>query len=168
MIKLLCQQLSKSTQLTDTMCTKYIREWIVLRPPLVRITIVPDIRNDIRIQIKVFISCQRNKKEVLKYDHLPAKEAEAIPWDRLLVDLIGPYKIRIYKAMITPHTKALTRVDLETGWFEIIQYKDKQADTIVDLVEKMWLCRYLRPKIITCYCGNEFLGHAFKNDLIKN
>ena len=75
MVSVNCQQLSKSTQLTDTMCTKYIREWIVLRPPLVRITIVPDIRNDIRIQIKVFISCQRNKKEVLKYDHLPAKEA---------------------------------------------------------------------------------------------
>ena len=26
---------------------------------------------------------------------LPAKEAEYIPWDRLLVDLIGSYKIRI-------------------------------------------------------------------------
>ena len=70
--------------------------------------------------------------------------------------------------MITPHTKALTMIDLATGWFEIIQYKDKQADTILNLVEKMWLCRYPRPKILTCYCGNEFLGHAFKNDLIKN
>ena len=83
----------------------------------------PNIRNDIRIQIKVFISCHRNKKQVLKYDHLPAKEAEAIPWDILLVDLIGSYKIRIYKALINPHTKALTTIYLATGWFEIIKYK---------------------------------------------
>ena len=85
-----------------------------------------------------------------------------------MVDLIGPYKIRIFEAMINPHTKALTMIDLETGWFEIIQYKEKQTDTIVNLVEKFWLCRYPRPKIITYYCGNEFRGHTFKNDLIKN
>ena len=30
-----------------------------------------------------------------KYGKLPAKEAEAIPWERLSVDLMGPYKIII-------------------------------------------------------------------------
>ena len=28
-----------------------------------------------------------------KYGKLPPKEAEAEPWDKLCVDLIGPYKI---------------------------------------------------------------------------
>ena len=32
----------------------------------------------------------------------------------------------------------------------------------------MWLYRYPRPTIITYDRGNEFFGHAFKNNLIKN
>ena len=70
--------------------------------------------------------------------------------------------------MINPHTKALTMIDLATGWFEIIQYKDKQADTILNLVEKMWLCIYPIPTIIMNNRRNKFLCHAFKNDLIEN
>ena len=58
-------------------------------------------------------------------------------------------------------------IDLETRWLEIVCYNDKQADTIENLVEKTWLCRYPRPTIITYYRGNEFLGHAFKNYLIE-
>ena len=56
---------------------------------------------------------------------------------------------------------------LETGWFEIVQYNDKQADTIANLIEKKWLFRYPPPTIITYYRVNEFLGRAFNNDLIK-
>ena len=59
-------------------------------------------------------------------------------------------------------------IDPETGWFEIIKYNDKHADTIENLVQKMWLYRYPRLTIITYDRGNEFFGHAFKNDLIQN
>ena len=34
-------------------------------------------------------------------------------------------------------------------------------------MEQTWLCRYPRPTIFTYNRGNEFLGHAFKNDLIE-
>ena len=50
----------------------------------------PDLRDDVRQYIKTCDTCQRFKKQQKKYGHLPAKEAEAIPWDRLCVDLIGP------------------------------------------------------------------------------
>ena len=33
-------------------------------------------------------------------------------------------------------------MDPITGWFEVIHYKDKQAMTISNLVETMWLTRY--------------------------
>ena len=59
-------------------------------------------------------------------------------------------------------------IDLATGWFEIVQYNDKQAATIENLVEQTWLCLYPRPMITTYDQGVEFLGHAFKNYLIKN
>ena len=58
-------------------------------------------------------------------------------------------------------------VDPSTGWFEIIQYKDKQEAIIENLVEKTWQCRYPSTTIITYDCRNEYLGHAFKNNLIK-
>ena len=50
----------------------------------------------------------------------------------------------------------------------MVHYNYKQADTIENLVEKTWLCRYPRPTIITYDCGNKFLGHAFKNDVTEN
>ena len=48
----------------------------------------PDLREDIRTHIRVFNTCNRNNKQT-------ANKAEAIPWDRLLVNPIGPYKIGI-------------------------------------------------------------------------
>ena len=54
----------------------------------------PNLSDNICNQIKVGITYHRNKKQGLKYGYLLAKEADAIPWDRLLVDHIGPYKIR--------------------------------------------------------------------------
>ena len=62
------------------------------------------------------------------------KEAETIPWDILLVDFIGPYKIRgeVFEDPLI--LKALTVIDPATGGFEIIKYKDKQAATIANLL----------------------------------
>ena len=53
----------------------------------------PNLRDDIRTHIKVCKNCQKNKKQNLKYGKLPAREAESIPWNILLVDIIGPYEI---------------------------------------------------------------------------
>ena len=58
-------------------------------------------------------------------------------------------------------------IDLETWWFEIVHKNEKQAAKIANLVEQTWLCRYPRPKTIMYDRGNEFLIHAFKNDLIE-
>ena len=38
---------------------------------------------------------QRNKKSAKSYGHLPPKEAEGYPWERMCVDLVGPKKIRM-------------------------------------------------------------------------
>ena len=39
-------------------------------------------------------TCQCKKRSTTKYSKLPAKLAEETPWNKLCVDLIGPYKIR--------------------------------------------------------------------------
>ena len=58
--------------------------------------------------------------------------------------------------------KAFTIIDPVTGLFEIVQFNDKQASIISNLVEQAWLCLYPRPTIISYDRGNEFLGHLFK------
>ena len=52
----------------------------------------PNLREKIRIQIKVYRNYHKNKQNK-KYDHLISKEAEGIQWDILLVDLTGPWKL---------------------------------------------------------------------------
>ena len=59
--------------------------------------------------------------------------------------------------------KAVTIIDIITGWFKITQYEDKRAISIANLVETMWLTRYPRPTEITYDQGSEFIGHEFRN-----
>ena len=55
---------------------------------------------------------------------------EEITWDISLVDLISPYKIIGLGHHSSLILKLLTMILPATGWFYIINYKDKQADTI--------------------------------------
>jgi hypothetical protein len=49
-----------------------------------------------------------------------------MPWDRLCIDLIGPYEIKSkVKGVKIPPLKAITMINPATGWFEIKQYDDK-------------------------------------------
>ena len=102
-----------------------------------------------------------------EYDKLPVNMAEETPWNKLCVDLIGPYKI-CRKEKYHLILKAVTVIYPVTGWFEVTQYCDKKAMTIANLVEKMWLVWYLWPVEITYDQGGKFLGHEFKNSMIEN
>ena len=154
---------------------KYVVQWYhnyLLHPGAVRTEETirqhlywPDLRVDVRQYIKTCDTCQRFKKQQKKYGHLPAKDAEAVPWDRLCVDLIGPYTIKRKdgKELIL---KAVTMIDPATGWFEVQEYKDKRAATIANIVEQTWYARYPWPTIITYDRGNEFIGHAFEKKFV--
>ena len=83
-----------------------------------------------------------------KYSKIPAKLAEKIPWNKLCVDLIVPYKIR-KKSREYLILTAVKIIDPVTRSFEITQYKDKKAMMIVKLVETTWLVRYPWPLEIT-------------------
>ena len=58
-------------------------------------------------------------------------------------------------------------IDPVNGWFEITQYNNKKATTITNLLETVWLVRYIWPVEITYDQRGEFLGHEFKNSLIE-
>lgn len=102
-------------------------------------------------------TCQRSKVSYKKYGHLPMKEAEAEPWERLCVDLIGPYNIkRPGKEPIC--LWCITMIDPATGWLEIREIKNKEATTMANIVEQTWLTRYPIPQILTFDKGTEFMA----------
>ena len=55
----------------------------------------PDIINSIRGEVSNHGTSQRTKLPNKEYGTLPSKLAEEIPWNKLFVDLIGPYVIII-------------------------------------------------------------------------
>ena len=101
-----------------------------------------------------------------KYGKLPAKLAEETPWNKICVDIIGPYKI-CRKGRYNLIKKYVTMIDPVTGWFEITPYNDKNEMPIVNLVEITWLVRYPWPEEIMYDRGGKFLGNDLKNILIE-
>jgi transposase InsO family protein len=121
----------------------------------------PKMRTHITNYVQICPLCQRNKRRQKKYGLLPPKLAEATPWDKLCVDLIGPYKIR-RKGTEDLICRCVTMIDPATGWFEIQQYDDKQSITVANIIEQEWFSRYPWPTQVTFDRGSEFIGQDFQ------
>ena len=123
--------------------------------------------------------CQKHKKRLCKYGHLPSKViGDLIPWHTVHTDLIGPYALTVkqYQPDGTIITKefsltCMTFLDPVTGWFEIVQVPlfniddvkngnreviDKTSARISQLLNQVWLSRYPRPKEVVFNNGSEF------------
>ena len=112
------------------------------------------------------VNVQNN--QIKNYGKLPAEEAEEIPWNKILIDLIGHYIIqRNGKKKEILRLKAIAMIDPVTGWFEISQYENKRVISNANLVETTWLSRYPKPIEITYDSGKEFIGHEFIKYLIE-
>ena len=122
-----------------------IQGWIVPRPLLFNINIRTSMRQ--KLQPHQNLQNLSGKKEG-KICHLPEKEAESIPWDRLLVDIIIPFNIRIEEQYDPLIIKYSTMIDPMTGWFEIVQYNYSHADNIDILLEKALILLYPKPTIV--------------------
>jgi hypothetical protein len=65
-------------------------------------------------------SCQINKRQNLKYGHLPPKTIISIPWECLCVNHIGPYTLK-GKDNLQINFMALTMINTASSWFEIAE-----------------------------------------------
>jgi len=121
----------------------------------------PKLRETVHKVCRTCTVCQKEKKTHKKYGHLPEKEAEAVPWEKLCVDLIGPYSMkRKDKKELT--LWCLTMIDPATGWFEMKEIPTKRADYIANLVEQTWLTRYPWPSQLVFDRGSEFMAEFTK------
>ena len=96
---------------------------------------------------------------------MPPKQAESAPWEKLCVDLIGPYTIiNAHRKEILIH--AVTMIDPATSWFELKLIPNKTALEVANVVEQTWLTRYPWPQEITNDQGSEFMAEFA--DMIEN
>ena len=117
----------------------------------------PNMRNDIRDYVKSCRQCQLCKGSTKKYGLLPAKKAEEpIPWNRVNVDLIGPYSIKVRGKQQPVTLRAMTMIDPATGWFEVVAVDAPTADACQRAMDDTWINRYPRPKEIGFDNGGEF------------
>ncbi len=122
-------------------------------------------------------ACQVNKKQKLKYGHLPPKTIITVPLRALCVDLICPYTLKGKNGTIIDFV-ALTMIDPKTSWFKVVELPlvrqlrtitvngkesyiveeifNKTSERIAWLVNKMWLSRYPRNCYIIYDNGSEF------------
>ena len=126
----------------------------------------PAMRDQITSYVLACPTCQKSKRKQTKYGHLPPKIAEAAIWDKMCIDLIGPYKIR-RKGRPDLECKCVTMIDPASGWFEIHQYDDKWSITVANIAEQEWFCQYPWPTQITYDRGSEFIGNNFQQ-MISN
>ena len=116
-----------------------------------------NLREDVHKMCRKCPVCQKCKKSSKKYGHLPEKAAELVPWDKLCVDLVGPYQIPQEQGS-TMELWCVTMIDPATSWFEIKPIATKSADVISNIVEQTWLTRYPWPNEIIIDRGSEFMA----------
>ena len=104
----------------------------------------PGMREQIKKYVRACPTCQPNKHKQKTYGHFPPKDAEAMIWDKMCIDLIGPYKIyrKGYPDLVC---KCVTMIDPASGWFEIHQYDNKRLITVANIAEQEWFARYPWP-----------------------
>jgi len=115
-----------------------------------------NMKDDIERLCKTCPTCQRNKRTTQKWGHVPPKKAEYHPWDQVCVNTIGPYTIH-RDGMKPLVIQCLTAIDPATGWIEVFPIENKRADSLANLFEIEWLCRYPWPQVMTLDNGKEFM-----------
>ena len=112
-------------------------------------------KNDIQQFVKKCPTCQMTKRNKSKYGHLPAKDAEAVPWNQLCVDLVGPYKIPInspnkaWKKKNFDSPWCVTMIVPTTSCFKMVEIDNTAPMDIANIIEMSWLNRYSKPIKLT-------------------
>ena len=68
--------------------------------------------------------------------------------------LVGPYIVKALTKMYT--LRAMTLIDLATGWFEIAYVNGPNSETTLRLFDSYWLACYPQPTEVGIDNKNEF------------
>ena len=75
---------------------------------------------DVRWHVKSYKRCQLGKQRKRQYGHVPPKIANQVPWQKVCLNLIGPYALKGLDGKVADFMR-LTIIDPATGWFEMVE-----------------------------------------------
>ncbi len=104
--------------------------------------------------------CQKYKLEGHGYGLLPKQEVPIAPWDKVTIDLIGPWKVKVNCRQV--EFNALTCIDTASNLVKLICIDNKTAKHIRDKFTQSWLCQYPCPVQCLHDNGGEFIGQNFQ------
>ena len=107
--------------------------------------------------------CAKNKLLGAGYRHFPSRHANLIPWEDVIANLIGPWKVKINEQEI--FFNALTCIDPVTNLVEMIRIDSKTSRHNRQQFENCWLNRYPHPNKYIHDKGREFIGWEFQEIL---
>jgi transposase InsO family protein len=125
----------------------------------------PRLRATVDDVIKHCRACQINKLTGPGYGKLPPREATALPFQEVAIDLIGPWRVTLPNE--TYEFYALTCIDMATNFPEAIRIRNKTASHVGMQFENIWLARYPRPMRCIHDQGTEFIGADFQYILMR-
>ena len=123
----------------------------------------PKLRATVRQVCETCDACQRNNLLGRQYGHLPVRIAEALPWQEVHVDLIGPWEVKFQGDAYDFY--ALTCIDPATGYPDAVRLQNKTARHTGLQFENLWCARYPKPLRCRHDPGKEFVGEDFKKVL---
>ena len=89
-----------------------------------------------------------------------------ILWDKVSVNLIGPWKIKVKNQTFV--FNALTCVDPVTNLVKIIRIQNKTSNYAAQQFENCWLSQYPSPNRCVYDNGGKFCGNEFQQMLVKH
>jgi hypothetical protein len=128
----------------------------------------PSLRTQVENFVKHCNTCQHYKAKRKKYGHIPVPDKQQIanPWHSIAVDTIGPWIIpqspHSSKSKEPTTLQALTIIDLNTHFMEIVALKIKECITVARSLNQIWLCCYPRPVDCLHDNGREFVSAEFQ------
>jgi len=108
----------------------------------------PNLHKQVNALVKHCKTCQLYKAQRKKYGHLPVPDQHQVanPWHSIAVDTIGPWIIpqspHSSKSKEPVKLNALTIIDLNTHFMEIVALENKESVTLAHALDQSWFCRY--------------------------
>jgi hypothetical protein len=128
----------------------------------------PSLHTQVKNFVKHCNTCQDYKTQRKKYGHIPVPDKQQIanPWHSIAVDTIRPWiilqSLHSSKSKEPMTLQALTIIDLNMHFMEIVALKNKESITVACSLNQVWLCRYPQPVDCLDDNGTEFVSAKFQ------
>lgn len=103
---------------------------------------------------------QSNKALKCQHGHSPERHTPLMPWEAVVIDLIGPWMIVVDDFEI--EFNALNCIDPVMNRVELVRIEKKPSTPISNWFANVWSARYSKPAKFIHDTGGKLTGHTFQ------